>query len=103
MSKVAGTQFTARDSGASPDSSAGSSSPGRRRAFLVLTSITVAIGGFLFGYDIAVISGAILFVRGQFHLSSVQTEVAVSIVLAGALVGTAIGGYLGIVLDAGRR
>lgn len=61
----------------------------------MLTSITVAIGGFLFGYDTAVISGAILFVRGQFHLSSVQTEVAVSIVLAGALVGTAIGGYLG--------
>ena len=69
----------------------------------MLTSITVAIGGFLFGYDTAVISGAILFVRGQFHLSSVQTEVAVSIVLAGALMGTAIGGYLGIVLDAGRR
>jgi len=61
----------------------------------VLTSITVAIGGFLFGYDTAVISGAILFVRSQFHLSSVQTEVAVSIVLAGALAGTAVGGYLG--------
>jgi len=66
-----------------------------RRGFIVLTSITVAIGGFLFGYDTAVISGAILFVRSQFHLSSVQTEVAVSIVLAGALVGTAVGGYLG--------
>ena len=61
----------------------------------MLTSITVAIGGFLFGYDTAVISGAILFVRSQFHLSSVQTEVAVSIVLAGALAGTAVGGYLG--------
>jgi hypothetical protein len=61
-----------------------------RRGFIVLTSITVAIGGFLFGYDTAVISGAILFVRSQFHLSSVQTEVAVSIVLAGALAGTAV-------------
>jgi sugar porter (SP) family MFS transporter len=61
----------------------------------VLTSITVAIGGFLFGYDTAVISGAILFVRSQFHLGSVQTEVAVSIVLAGALAGTAAGGYFG--------
>jgi MFS transporter, SP family, galactose:H+ symporter len=69
--------------------------PKARRAFIVLTSITVAIGGFLFGYDTAVISGAILFVRSQFHLGSVQTEVAVSIVLAGALAGTAIGGYLG--------
>ncbi|MGB8011876.1 MAG: sugar porter family MFS transporter [Terriglobales bacterium] len=61
----------------------------------MLTSITVAIGGFLFGYDTAVISGAILFVRNQFHLGSVETEIAVSVVLAGALAGTAVGGYLG--------
>jgi sugar porter (SP) family MFS transporter len=66
-----------------------------RRGFVILTSVTVAIGGFLFGYDTAVISGAILFVRSQFHLGSVQTEVAVSIVLAGALAGCAVGGYLG--------
>jgi MFS transporter, SP family, galactose:H+ symporter len=66
-----------------------------RRGFIVLTSITVAIGGFLFGYDTAVISGAILFVRNQFHLTSFQTEIAVSIVLAGALAGTMAGGYLG--------
>lgn len=66
-----------------------------RRGFVILTSITVAIGGFLFGYDTAVISGAILFVRSQFHLGSVETEVAVSIVLAGALAGCAVGGYLG--------
>jgi sugar porter (SP) family MFS transporter len=66
-----------------------------RRGFIVLTSITVAIGGFLFGYDTAVISGAILFVRKQFVLGSVQTEIAVSIVLAGALAGTAAGGFLG--------
>ncbi len=66
-----------------------------RRGFTVLTSITVAIGGLLFGYDTAVISGAILFVREQFHLSSVQTELAVSIVLAGAFAGAAVGGYLG--------
>ena len=66
-----------------------------RRRFVVLTSITVAVGGFLFGYDTAVISGAILFVREQFHLNSFTTEIAVSIVLAGALVGAAVGGYLG--------
>ncbi len=72
----------------------GASSKGRR-GFIIMTSITVAIGGFLFGYDTAVISGAILFVRSQFHLTSVQTELAVSIVLAGALLGTAFGGYLG--------
>jgi MFS transporter, SP family, galactose:H+ symporter len=66
-----------------------------RRTFVILTSLTAAVGGFLFGYDTAVISGAILFVRRQFQLSSVETEIAVSIVLAGALVGAAVGGYLG--------
>jgi len=76
-------------------SNAGNNFQLSRRSFIVLTSITVAIGGFLFGYDTAVISGAILFVRSQFHLGSVETEVAVSIVLAGALAGTALGGYLG--------
>ncbi len=75
--------------------SANSGASHSRRAFVILTSITAAVGGFLFGYDTAVISGAILFVRSQFHLTSVQTEIAVSVVLAGALIGAAVGGYLG--------
>ncbi len=66
-----------------------------RQRFVILTSVTIALGGFLFGYDTAVISGAILFVRQQFHLTSIETEAAVSIVIAGALLGAAIGGYLG--------
>lgn len=66
-----------------------------RRRFVFLTSVTIALGGFLFGYDTAVISGAILFVRRQFDLGSIETEAAVSIVLAGALLGAAAGGYLG--------
>lgn len=66
-----------------------------RRLFLILTSVTAAIGGFLFGYDTAVISGAILFVRKDLHLTAAQTEFAVSVVLAGALIGAALGGYLG--------
>jgi sugar porter (SP) family MFS transporter len=85
-----------RAAGETESARAGSATqPIIRRGFIVLTSITVAIGGFLFGYDTAVISGAILFVRKQFVLGSVQTEIAVSIVLAGALAGTAAGGFLG--------
>jgi sugar porter (SP) family MFS transporter len=67
----------------------------RTRAFTVLIAATVALGGLLFGYDTAVISGAILFVRKQFQLSTLGTELATSIVLVGALVGAAVGGYLG--------
>jgi len=95
MSNAAASKIDPRDSSDQPSGTGNRSSPISRRSFIVLTSITVAIGGFLFGYDTAVISGAILFVRDQFHLSSVQTEVAVSIVLAGAFAGTALGGYLG--------
>jgi MFS transporter, SP family, galactose:H+ symporter len=87
VTRAAGETESARAGSATP--------PIIRRGFIVLTSITVAIGGFLFGYDTAVISGAILFVRKQFALGSVQTEIAVSIVLAGALAGTAAGGFLG--------
>ena len=61
----------------------------------LLIATTAAVGGLLFGYDTSVISGAILFLRKDFQLTSVETEWAVSIVLAGALLGAGVGGYLG--------
>lgn len=73
----------------------GNKKKSKRQAFIIFASMTAALGGLLFGYDTAVISGAILFVRDQFRLSPVQTEVAVSSALAGALVGAAVAGYLG--------
>jgi SP family galactose:H+ symporter-like MFS transporter len=66
----------------------------RARPYAILIAVIAAIGGLLFGYDTSVISGAILFVRKHFALSSVQTEVAVSVVLAGAALGAAMAGYL---------
>ena len=65
------------------------------RIFTVLIAATVALGGLLFGYDTAVISGAILFLQKQFNLTTVGTQLATSAVLAGALLGAALGGYLG--------
>jgi SP family galactose:H+ symporter-like MFS transporter len=61
--------------------------------YSLLIAITAAVGGLLFGYDTSVISGAILFVRREFQLSSLATELAVSIVLAGAAVGAGSAGY----------
>lgn len=53
-----------------------------------------ALGGMLFGYDIGVISGAILFIKKQFSLSSSMEEIVVSAVLLGSLIGAAAGGML---------
>ncbi|HEY6292104.1 MAG TPA: sugar porter family MFS transporter [Terriglobia bacterium] len=60
---------------------------------VILTAAVAALGGLLFGYDTSVISGAMLFLRTDFHLSDVQLEFAVGIALAGALTGSAVAGY----------
>jgi sugar porter (SP) family MFS transporter len=60
---------------------------------VILTASVAALGGLLFGYDTSVISGAMLFLRTDFHLSDTQLEFAVGIALAGALVGSAVAGY----------
>jgi SP family galactose:H+ symporter-like MFS transporter len=61
---------------------------------VLLTAAVAALGGLLFGYDTSVISGAILFLQGDFRISDKQLEFAVGIALAGALAGSAIAGYL---------
>ena len=45
-----------------------------KRGYALMIAVAAALGGLLFGYDTSVISGAILFVRQQFHLTSVETE-----------------------------
>jgi sugar porter (SP) family MFS transporter len=66
-----------------------------------MVSAISALAGLLFGYDTGVISGAILFVRKDFLLSTFQEEIVVSAVLLGAVAGAAFGGKLADVL--GRR
>lgn len=46
-----------------------------------------ALGGLLFGYDIASVSGAILFIQKQFSLNSWEQGMVVSSVLIGAIIG----------------
>lgn len=57
-------------------------------------AIIASLGGFLFGYDTAVISGTINFVSAQFHLDSVSTGWYVSSALLGCILGVAIAGVL---------
>jgi sugar porter (SP) family MFS transporter len=64
------------------------------RGLVYLATGVSALGGMLFGYDIGVISGAILFIKTEFALSSLSEEIVVSAVLLGSLVGAAAGGTL---------
>ena len=54
----------------------------------------VALGGFLFGYDTGVISGALSFITTDFHLSSFTSGVVVSAILVGAMVGALSSGRI---------
>ena len=54
------------------------------RAFVYFAAAFAALGGLLFGYDTGVISGAELFLKNDFTLSTFALEVIVSGVLAGA-------------------
>ena len=64
------------------------------KLFVYLATAVAALGGMLFGYDIGVISGAILFVKKDFGLSPGVEEVVVSSVLLGSLIGAIAGGVL---------
>jgi len=63
-------------------------------SFVFIASAISALGGFLFGYDTGVISGAILFIREDFALSPGHVEFVISCVLIGALLGAMGGGVL---------
>jgi sugar porter (SP) family MFS transporter len=57
---------------------------------LYLPAAVAAIGGLLFGFDTAVINGAIVFMKSEFALSDSQTEIAASSLLLGCVIGAAV-------------
>ena len=59
---------------------------------LLLWSIVVALGGFLFGFDTAVISGAEQDIKRIWELSDVLHGVAIAIALYGTVIGALFGG-----------
>jgi len=70
--------------------------------FYFHVSVLIAsLGGFLFGYDTAVISGAILFIKKQFVVSPFLEGVIISSLFISAMVGAPLGGTLADAI--GRR
>jgi MFS transporter, SP family, arabinose:H+ symporter len=59
---------------------------------LILWSITVGLGGFLFGLDTAVISGAEQTIQKLWNLDDFTHGLAVAIALYGTVIGAAFGG-----------
>jgi sugar porter (SP) family MFS transporter len=53
-----------------------------------------ALGGLLFGFDTAIINGAIVFLKQQFHWTEVETEIAASSLLFGCVLGASVAGVL---------
>ena len=61
---------------------------------VLLISAAAALGGFLFGFDTAVINGAVDAIRGAFGLSAAWTGIAVSCALLGSALGAWYAGPL---------
>ncbi|WP_373518694.1 sugar porter family MFS transporter [Pricia sp.] len=66
----------------------------KKSSYLLMITLIGALGGLLFGYDTAVISGAIGFMETKFSLSADMKGWAVSCAIVGCIIGVAIAGYV---------
>jgi sugar porter (SP) family MFS transporter len=68
--------------------------PAGSTGYVYLIAAVAALGGLLFGFDTAIINGALVFLKKDFGLTDSQTELAASSILFGAVAGAAIAGWL---------
>jgi SP family galactose:H+ symporter-like MFS transporter len=64
----------------------------RGTRFVYIAALFASLGGLLFGYDTGVISGALIFIKREFGLTTTAEEIVVSGVLFGATIGAIVGG-----------
>lgn len=69
-------------------------SPRAKHLFTIFIIFCAGLGGILYGYDIGVISGALLFVQQSIPMTQTELGFIVGAVLSGGLVGTLITGPL---------
>jgi MFS transporter, SP family, arabinose:H+ symporter len=62
--------------------------------YVIFMAIVAAIGGILFGYDTAIISGTTELVKNQFHLTDIKEGWYVGCALIGSICGVLIAGTL---------
>jgi sugar porter (SP) family MFS transporter len=61
--------------------------------FVLRLAIIAALGGFLFGYDTGVISGALLYIEEDFNPSGFEAQAFVGALLVGAVIGAILSGF----------
>ncbi|MGN7989858.1 sugar porter family MFS transporter [Pedobacter sp. 22226] len=66
----------------------------QKKTSVLLITLVASLGGFLFGFDMAVISGVLPLVQKQFALSASQEGWFVSSALVGCIIGVALSGEL---------
>lgn len=66
----------------------------RSIAFVLFATGVTAIGGFLFGYDTAVVNGAISYLKVHFSLDPMQEGLATASAIAGCIPGAMFAGFL---------
>ena len=59
-----------------------------------LICLVAAVGGFLFGYDLVIISGAQIFLREQFNLNDAQFGFATTSAILGCIAGPFLGAWM---------
>ncbi|MFK7814139.1 MAG: MFS transporter, partial [Maribacter sp.] len=64
------------------------------KSYTILISLIVALGGFLLGFDSAVISGAIKGITVYFEMTDVMLGFSVGCVVFGAMAGNLVAGPL---------
>ncbi len=68
--------------------------PEKSNRYIYLISFIAALGGLMFGFDIAIISGAVPFIKEYFQLDELQLGWAVSSLLVGCIFGSVVAGKL---------
>jgi sugar porter (SP) family MFS transporter len=92
MNAQTAPNFPLREAAAGPSPPA--AGPAGSTGYVYLIAAVAALGGLLFGFDTAIINGALVFLKKDFGLSDSQTELAASSILFGAVAGAAIAGWL---------
>ncbi|XP_077973653.1 solute carrier family 2, facilitated glucose transporter member 12-like [Styela clava] len=65
-----------------------------RNKYILLSSVLATLGGILFGYDLGIISGALVQLQEYFQLSCFEQEMTIGSVIIGALLASLCAGFV---------